>query len=165
MRKTFSFLIEGGKCSGGPPLGPSLSPLGVNVMLIVNKVNELTREFAGMRVPVKVSVDVETKEFDVSVGVPTVTALIAREAKMEKGSGTPHTQKVGDISMGAIVKIAKAKWPKLYAKTFKAAVKEVLGSARSVGVSVDGRDPYEVLKDVDQGVYDDLIEKYGEGED
>ncbi|MCS7105233.1 MAG: 50S ribosomal protein L11, partial [Thermofilaceae archaeon] len=66
--KTFQFLVEGGKASAGPPIGPSLGPLGINVLEVVKRINELTKDFAGMRVPVKVTVDTEKKKFDVEVG-------------------------------------------------------------------------------------------------
>ena len=75
-KKIVELLVSGGQATAGPPLGPALGPLGVNVMMIVNKINELTKDYAGMKVPVKVAVDPETKEFEVSVGTPTASALI-----------------------------------------------------------------------------------------
>lgn len=161
-KKTFSFLIEGGKATGGPPIGPSLGPLGLNVMQVVNKINELTREFSGMRVPVKVVIDIDTKEFGVTVGTPTAAALIIREVKAEKGSGTPHENKIGNISMEQAIKIAQIKRPQLSAKTLKSAVKEILGTCLSMGVTVEGKNPRMVQKELDEGRYDDLLSKYGE---
>ncbi|MCX8191780.1 MAG: 50S ribosomal protein L11, partial [Nitrososphaerales archaeon] len=70
-KKTISLLVVGGEATAGPPLGPAIAPLGVHVMVVVNRINELTREYSGMRVPVIVSVDPETKQFDVEVGIPT----------------------------------------------------------------------------------------------
>ena len=94
-KKIVELLVSGGQATAGPPLGPALGPLGVNVLAIVNKINELTKDYAGMKVPVKVSVDPETKKFEVSIGTPTTSALIVSELKIQKGSGTPSTQKVG----------------------------------------------------------------------
>jgi len=108
-KKVVDLLVGGGQATAGPPLGPALGPLGVNILAIVNKINELTKDYAGMKVPVKVAVDPETKEFEVSVGTPTASALIVRELKIEKGSGTPSTQKVGNLTMEQVIGIAKLK--------------------------------------------------------
>ncbi|HDI46657.1 MAG TPA: 50S ribosomal protein L11 [Candidatus Methanomethylia archaeon] len=158
-KKTFSFLIEGGRASGGPPIGPALGPLGLNIMAVVSKINEVTKEFEGMRVPVKVVVDVDTKEFEVEVGTPTTVALIARELHIDKGSGNPRLDKVGDLSFEQVVKIAKIKRPQSLAKTLKGVVKEVLGTCVSMGVTVEGKDPREVQKEVDAEVYNEILAK------
>src|SRR5437899_7404571 len=97
--------MEGGKATAGVPLGPALGPLGVNVMQIVNRINELTKAYAGMKVPVKVIVDVEDKSFDVEIGTPTTSALLVKELGVEKGSGTPKATKVGNLTPESIVKI------------------------------------------------------------
>ncbi|RLE48178.1 MAG: 50S ribosomal protein L11, partial [Candidatus Methanomethylicota archaeon] len=138
--------------------------LGVNIMQVVNRINELTKEFSGMRVPVTVTVDIDTKEFEVSVGVPTTTALIIRELKVEKGSGLPHEKKIGNLSIEQIVKIALIKRKQLLAKNLKGAVKEVLGTCLSMGVTVEGKDPRVVQKEIDAGKYDEILLKYEEGE-
>ncbi|MEM2995731.1 MAG: 50S ribosomal protein L11 [Candidatus Bathyarchaeia archaeon] len=156
-KKIVELLVSGGQATAGPPLGPALGPLGVNVMAIVNRINELTRDYAGMKVPVKVAVDPETKEFEVAVGTPTTSALIVSELKIEKGSGTPSTQKVGNLTLEQIVRIAKIKRPELLAKNLKAAAKEVLGSCVSMGVTVEGKDPREVQKEIDEGKHDKLF--------
>ncbi len=158
-KKVIEVLVDGGKATAGPPLGPALGPLGVNVLAVVNKINEVTKEYSGMRVPVKVIVDPETKEFEVSVGVPTTSALIVKEAGIEKGSGAPNREKVGNLSIEQVVKIAKIKRESLLAKTLKAAVKEILGSCVSMGVTVEGKDPREVQREIDEGVYDSILEE------
>lgn len=158
-KKTLELLINGGQATAGPPLGPALGPLGVNVMLIVNKINEVTKEYAGMKVPVKVTVDPDTKEFDVTVGTPTTSALIVSELKIEKGSATPHSAKVGNLTMEQVLRIAKIKRPEFLAKTLKSAVKEILGSCVSMGVTVDSKDPREVQKEIDSGKHDETFTK------
>jgi large subunit ribosomal protein L11 len=155
-KKIVDLLVSGGQATAGPPLGPALGPLGVNVLEIVNRINELTKDYAGMKVPVKVTVDSETKEFDVSIGTPTTSALIVRELKIEKGSGTPNTEKVGNLTMEQVVRISKLKRPEFLAKTLKAAAKEVLGSCVSMGVTVEGKDPREVQKEIDENKYNEL---------
>jgi large subunit ribosomal protein L11 len=156
-KKVVELLVNGGQANAGPPIGPALGPLGVNVVAIVNKINELTKDYAGMKVPVKISVDTEDKTFEVTVGTPTASALIVAELKIEKGSGTPNTVKIGDLTMEQILKIAKIKGPQLLAPTVKKATKELLGTCVSLGVTVEGKDPREVQKDIDAGNYEQLF--------
>lgn len=158
-KKVVEALVSGGQATAGPPLGPALGPLGVNVLAIVNKINEVTKSYAGMKVPVKITVDAETKEFEVSVGTPTTSALIVSELGVAKGSGAPKTEKVGNLSMAQVIRVAKIKRSKLLARDLRAAVKEVLGSCVSMGVNVEDKDPREVQKEIDEGQYDTLLEK------
>jgi len=158
-KKVVEALVAGGQATAGPPLGPALGPLGVNVLAIVNKINEVTKNYAGMKVPVKVIVDTETKEFEVTVGTPTTSALIVSELKIEKGSGSPKAQKVGNLSMEQVVRIARVKQSELLSSNLEAAVKEVLGSCVSMGVTVEGKDPKEVQKEIDEGKHDTTLEK------
>ena len=156
-KKTVELLISGGQATAGPPLGPALGPLGVNVVMIVNKINELTKDYSGMKVPVKVIVDPDTKQFEVAIGTPTTSALIVSELKIEKGSATPSTAKVGNLTMDQIVRIAKIKRPEFLAKTVKSAAKEVLGSCVSMGVTIENKDPREIQKEIDEGKYGELL--------
>jgi len=158
-KKIVEALVAGGQATAGPPLGPALGPLGVNVLVIVNKINEVTKDYAGMKVPVKIIVDTETKEFEVTVGTPTASALIVSELKIEKGSGSPKAQKVGDLSMEQVVRIAKLKQAELLSTNTKAAVKEILGTCVSMGATVEGKDPREVQKEIDEGKHDATLEK------
>ena len=157
--KTVELIVAGGQATAGPPLGPALGPLGVNIMQVVTKINELTKDYAGMKVPVKVSVNPEDKTFEITVGVPTSSALLVSELKIEKGSGTPNSAKVGDVKVDQIVRIAKIKRPELLAKTLKGATKEIMGTCVSMGVTVEGKDPREVQKEVDEGKFDDIIKE------
>jgi len=156
-KKIVELLVSGGQANAGPPLGPALGPLGVNVMAIVNKINDLTKDYSGMKVPVKVNVDLDTKEFDVSVGTPTASALIVSELKIEKGSGTPSTAKVGNLSIDQVVRIARMKRQELLSKTLKSAAKEILGVCVSMGVTAEGKDPREVQREIDEGKYDEML--------
>jgi len=158
-KKVVEALVEGGQATAGPPLGPALGPLGVNVLAIVNKINEVTKDYAGMKVPVTITVSTETKEFEVTVGTPTASALIVSELKVGKGSGSPKAQKVGNLNMEQLVKIAKMKKVELLAPNVKRAVKEILGTCVSMGVTVEGKDPKEVQKEIDEGKHDSILEK------
>ena len=97
--KIIPLLVAGGQANAGPPLGPALAPMGLNVMAIVNDINEKTKEYSGMRVPVKIIVQVSKKTFEVEVGIPTSSALLAKALGVEKGSGTPNSEKVGNLNM------------------------------------------------------------------
>jgi large subunit ribosomal protein L11 len=158
-KKIVEALVNGGQATAGPPLGPALGPLGVNVLAIVNKINEVTKDYSGMKVPVKISVDTDNKEFEVSVGTPTTSALLVSELGVTKGSGTPSTDKIGNISLEQAVRIAKVKTNDLLGRDLKAAVKEVLGTSVSMGVTVEDKDPREVQKEIDEGKYDSLLKK------
>ncbi len=155
--KTVELIVAGGQATAGPPLGPALGPLGINIMAVVTKINELTKDYAGMKVPVKISVNTDDKSFEVTVGVPTSSALLVSELKIEKGSGTPNSAKVGDVKVDQIVRIAKIKRPELLAKTLKGAAKEIMGTCVSIGVTVEGKDPREVQKEVDEGKFDAIL--------
>jgi large subunit ribosomal protein L11 len=156
-KKSVSALVSGKEANTGPPLGPALGPMGVNVLQVVNTINEKTKDFPGMKVPVKVEVDSETKKFTVEVGIPPTAALVAKESGIPKGSGTAGKDYAGDLSMAGAVKIAKMKIDGSYAKDVKGATKEVIGSCVSMGVKVEGKPAKEVYADVNTGKYDDLF--------
>ena len=157
-KKAISALVTGGEASAGPPLGPALGPLGVNVLGIVNEINNQTISFKGMRVPVKVEVDLETKQFTVSVGTPTTSALIAKESGSPKGSAKPNVDFVGDLTFDKVVSIARSKIAGSYAKNIKAAAKEVVGSCVSMGVKIDGKDAREFMAELDSGKWDSKLQ-------
>jgi len=159
-KKTIKIQIVGGKANPGPPLGPALSPLGLNVAEVAEKINEATKKFEGMTVPVEIVVNLDTKEYEIKVGVPSTTALLLKAVGADRPSGDPAHQKIGDLPFEKIVEIALLKKPDLLAKTLKAAVKTILGSARSIGITVDGKDPKQVTREVDSGLYDAILSKY-----
>lgn len=155
--KSLKFLVPGGEATAGPPIGPALGPLGLNILQVVEEINRETSEFKGMRVPVEVMVDTDTKSFRIKVGTPTTAALIVKEVGIEKGSSQPNRQFVGDLTIEQVIKIAKLKMPDMRAKTLKAAVKQVLGTCLSMGVTINGKSAKEVLREVEEGEYDDLL--------
>ncbi len=150
-------LVSGGSATAGPPLGPALGPLGVNVKQIVDQINEKTKDFKGMRVPVKIIVDVDTKEFEIEVGIPTASALIAKEAGIEKGSSNPGREFVGDLTFDQVVKISRIINQKLEMDDLKKVVLQVIGTCVSMGVTIEGMNPKEVTAKVKNGEYDDKI--------
>ena len=158
--KVISVLVTGGEASAGAPLGPALGPLGVNVLAIVNEINRVTGDFKGMKVPVKIEVDTETKKFSVSVGTPTTAALLVKEAAIPKGSGKPNLDLVGNVTFDKVLGIARAKIGNSYAKDIKASVKEVIGTCVSMGVKVENTDPRQFIKQIDEGKWDKAISAF-----
>ena len=154
MAETVEALVEGGKASAGPPLGPALGPLGVNIMQIINSINEKTKQFDGIKVPVKVIVDLKTKDFEIEVGTPPASSLILKELGLEKGSGSAGTHKIGDLTIDQAIKVAKMKYDKLLGRELKQKTKEVIGTCVSIGITVEGKKPQEIQKAIDEGEYD-----------
>lgn len=157
-KTTISTLVEGGSASAGPPLGPELGPLPTNVGEVVSAINEKTADFEGMEVPVDVIVDEETGDFEIEVGKPPAAALIKDELGIASGSGEPNVNKVADMDFETACKVARMKASDLLAMDLRGAVKEIIGSADSMGITIDGKDAYEVQQEIDEGKYDDRIE-------
>ena len=132
-KESIEVMVEGGKASPAPPLGPALGPLGVNIAQVVDEINKRTKDMAGMKVPVKVIVDPATKEFEIEVGTPPVSALIKKELGLDKGSSLAGKVRVGDLTMEQVKKIAKIK----FASDEESYVNQVIGSARSMGITVE----------------------------
>jgi large subunit ribosomal protein L11 len=152
MAQTVNVMVEGGKASSGPPLGPALGPLGLNLGDIIKQINEKTKAFQGMQVPVSVVVtDPAKKLFEIKVGIPPTSALIKKELGIESGSGKRKEQVAGNATLEQIKSVAKAKMDGMLAKDLKSAVLEVLGSCVSLGVNVEGKDPKEVQKLIKEG--------------
>jgi large subunit ribosomal protein L11 len=156
MSEKLEVLVDGGKATPGPPLGPVLGPLGVNVVQVVAAINEKTKAFMGMKVPVKLVIE-KDRTFTVEVGTPPTTALIMKELGLEKGSGKPKTEKVGDLTLAQAKKIATMKAEAVLGKDMKKAVKEIVGSCVSMGVTVEGKDPRDIQKEIDAGKHDKFL--------
>lgn len=156
-KQSVDAMVEGGKASAAPPLGPALGPLGVNIGQVISEINKKTADFKGMQVPVKVLV-AEDKSFSVSVGTPPVSELLKKEAGIEKGSGNPLVDKVADIKIEQVIKVSKMKTDALLGKTRFDRVKEILGSCDSMGVLVEGRQARTVIAAINAGSFKKEIE-------
>jgi len=156
-KETIEALVDGGKASAGPPLGPALGPKGVNIGQVIQAINKVTDIFKGMQVPVKVIIDTATKKFDIEVGTPPASALIKKETGIEKGSGNPKLDKVANILIEQIIKIAKMKESSLLGKTLKERIKEIMGTCNSMGVLVEGVSAVEAIQMVNEGKFDTEI--------
>ena len=147
-------LIVGGKASAAPPLGPALGPKGVNIGQVGAEINKKTADFAGMQVPVKVIIDSDTKEFEIEIGTPPASALIKTELGIKKGSGVPQADYVGDLTLEQVKKIARMKEGAVTGKNQKMRVKEILGTCRSMGVTIEGKKSSEMIAEINAGNYD-----------
>ena len=155
MANMVEALVPGGKASAGPPLGPALGPLGVNVAQVVAKINEQTKDLNGMQVPVKVIVKSRT-EFEIEVGTPPTSALIIKELGVEKGSGDKTI--VGNLTMEQVLKIANIKRRGLLSKSMKHAASEVIGTAGTLGATVEGMSSKEAQLALSSGKFDEILE-------
>ena len=150
-------LVEGGKATAAPPVGPALGPMGVNIGQVVGDINKKTASFAGMQVPVKIFIDKETKEYEIVIGTPPASGLIKKEANLEKGSGKAKHEMVADILIEQIIKIAKMKETATLGKSLKEKIKEIIGTCQSMGILVEGKPAKETMRDVEAGLFDEEI--------
>jgi len=144
-----SLLVEGGKATSGPPLGPALGPLKVDINKVVQEINNKTKEFEGMKVNVKVIVD-ENKNVKIEVGTPPTSALILKEIGAQKGAKSKE-EVAGNISLDQVIKIAKIKRGSSLSKSLKNVVLEVLGTCLSMNVTCEGKNPKEIIKEIKEG--------------
>lgn len=152
-------LVEGGAMKPGPALSQKIGPLGLNIGQIISKVNESTKDFKGLKVPVELDVNLSTKNFEVQVFSPPVSELLKRELGIEKGSGIQKKMQVANAAIEQIISIAKSKLPNLLCKDLKAAVKTVIGSCVSLGILIENKPASEVEKQIGQGKYDKEIQE------
>ncbi|MCS7134738.1 MAG: 50S ribosomal protein L11 [Candidatus Pacearchaeota archaeon] len=151
-------LVQGGEMKPGPALSQKLGPLGINIGKIISEINNATKEYVGMKVPVLLEID-KNKNVKIEVLTPPVSELLKKEIGIEKGSPMPNKIKVANIPLELVIKIAKIKEKDMFVSDFKAAVKSVLGSCVSLGVLVENKEPKEIIKDIEKGVYDELIQE------
>jgi large subunit ribosomal protein L11 len=152
-----STLVTGGQASAGPPLGPALGPMGVNIMEVISTINQKTSDFEGMKVPVTVLVDPATKKWSIEIGVPSAAALLLKESGIQKGSGTSGKEWIGNIGVDGIVKVAKVKLEKSYADSLKSVAKEVVGTCLCLGIKVEGKSPKEFTAEINAGKWDEKL--------
>ncbi len=150
-------MVEGGKATAAPPLGPALGPTGLNIGQVVMEINKKTADLKGMQVPIKVIVDTDTKTFTIEIGTPPAAALIKKEAGVEKGASNPLAEKVADLKIEQVIKVAKVKADSLLGATMKAKVREIVGTCQSMGILVEGMPAHEALAAIAAGQFDKEI--------
>lgn len=150
-------LVEGGSMAPGPALSQKLGPAGINIGKVIQSVNDATKDFKGLKVPVELIVNVSTKDFDVKVFSPPVSELIKKELGITKGSGLHKKTKVANASIEQIISVAKTKFSNLLCKDLKSAVKTVVGTCVSLGILIENQPATEIAKEIDEGKYDKEI--------
>ncbi|MDO8634471.1 MAG: 50S ribosomal protein L11 [archaeon] len=150
-------LVEGGKATAGAPLGPALGPTGVNIKQVVDEINEKTKNFAGIKVPVKVIIDPAKKGFEIEVGSPPTSSLIIKEAKADKGAANPKTEVKGNLAMEQVKKIAEMKFDSVNSYSLGKAMREVIGTCNSMGVTVEGKPAKEIQQEIRSGKWKDAL--------
>jgi large subunit ribosomal protein L11 len=152
-----NLLIEGGNMKPGPAVAQQLGPMGVNMGKVISDVNEATKEFKGMKVPVELDVDEKTKDFTIHTSSPPTSELLKNELNLEKGSDKQAEVKVGNASIEDLIKIAKIKLPNMLDRDMNAAVKSVLGTSASIGILVENENPNDLIQAVNDGKFDSEI--------
>lgn len=127
--------IDAGKANPAPPIGPALGQHGVNIMMFCKEYNARTADQVGMVIPVEISV-FEDRSFTFVLKTPPASKLIAKAAKIDRGSGEPNKKKVGSITRAQLREIAQTKLPDLNANDVEAAMRIVEGTARNMGVTI-----------------------------
>ena len=159
-------IVQGGKATPAPPLGPALAPTKVDITKVINAVNEKTKEFNGMEVPITIKIDLKTKDFKISVGTPSVAALVKKELNVKNLAKSPFNvyqkEEVKEefkesLKFEQIVKIAKMKMEDIKTDDLKKAVKQVTAFCISAGVYIEDKKPKEILKEIDEGKWDSKI--------
>ncbi len=160
-KKTIAAMVEGGKASAAPPLGPQLGPSGLNIGEVITKINEKTKDFAGMQVPIKVHFEKGSKTFEIEMGTPPTSALVKKELgikePVKEEAGVKGKKIIGNLSIAQIVKIANMKKDSTLAKTLKQQAKEIAGTCLSLGVTVEGVNPRQFIKEVNEGKFDQQL--------
>ncbi|MCS6990375.1 MAG: 50S ribosomal protein L11 [Chitinophagales bacterium] len=134
--------VKGGQANPAPPIGPALGSKGVNIMEFCKRFNAQTQDKLGKTLPVIITV-YKDKSFDFVIKQPPVSVSILEAIKKEKGSAVPNRNKIGTITWEQIRKIAEEKMPDLNCFTLESAMKMVAGTARSMGVVVEGKEPWK----------------------
>ncbi len=124
---------------------------------MVDEINKQTQVFRGLTVPVRIECDPETKQFEIFIETPSTASLLLKEVGVEKGSSSCSETKIGNLTLDQVQNVVKAKTDKFLDKTIKAGIKTVLGTALSVGLTVEGQDPRAIQKKIDNGEFDDII--------
>lgn len=157
-------LVEAGNMKPTPAISQKLGPLGINMGKLIGEVNKATSKYVGLKVPVEVDIDITTKDFKVKVLTPPTTELLKKELGITKASMMPKSIYVGNISIEQVINIARIKKEDIKVDNFKSIIKTVLGSCLSSGILVESKNAKEIIKEVDKGIYDEIIKK-GEKEE
>ena len=136
VKSTFKLQIPAGKATPAPPIGPAVAPHGLNIAEFCQKFNDMTKDMAGYKVSVKVTV-YDDRSYNLEVKQPLASELIKKAAGIEKGSGVPNKNKVAKITKAQLKEIAQKKMPDLNTADVEQAMKIIEGTAKNMGVEVE----------------------------
>ena len=131
-------MVEGGKAVASPAMAQQLGPMKINISDVIGNINDKTKDFSGMKVPVKVIVDTDTKDVNLTIGTPPTSELIKKELKIDKASDQPDKSKVGNLGIEQIIKISNMKKDSMITSNLRATAQSVIGTCNSLGVLVEG---------------------------
>lgn len=146
-KQIIKLLVKAGEAKPSPTLGTKLGPLGLNMGTLINDINKATQDKKGLKVPVSLIIDVLTKKVEVEVGSIPTSQLILKELKAAKGSKVKE-EKIGNLSLEQVKKIAEEKEKYTNTTDNKKAMRTVIGTCQSMGVTVNGKNPKEILKEL-----------------
>ncbi len=152
-------LVDGGSMKPGPALSQKLGPAGIPINKVIEKINEETKNFKGMKVPVELEVNTKTKTFEIQIFSPPVSELLKKEIGATKGSGAHKKQQIGNISIEQVISVAKTKMPNLLCRSLKTATSTVAGTCASLGILIENKSAIEVVHEINQGKYDKEIKE------
>ncbi len=150
-------LADGGEMKPGPAISQKLGPVGINMGQVISKINEATKDFKGLKVPVELDVNAATKEFEVLVFSPPASELLKKELKIDKGSGSQKKLQMANASIEQIISVAKQKMPNMLSRNLKSAVMSIAGTAVSLGILIENKPAVEVVREIEEGKYDKEI--------
>lgn len=150
-------LVEGGNMKPSPAISQKLGPLGINIGKIIGEVNKATQQYAGLKVGVELDINTVTKEFKVNVLTPPTSELLKKELKVNKASMMSGSVYVGNLAIETCINIAKKKIDAIGANELKKALLSVVSTCLSCGILVESKNAKEVIEEINNGVYDELI--------
>ncbi len=157
--RVITIKTRGGKLAENPQLD-QLEKIGLNIEELIEKINKKTEIYKDFDITVRIVVDEDTKEYDIEIKPPSTTSILLSKVGAREPSGDPAHKKIGDLSMEDIIEVALMKKPVLNTKSLRSAVKVIIGSARSIGITIEGKDGKQVTREVDEGLYDEIIAKW-----
>lgn len=152
-------IVEGGAMKPGPALSQKLGPAGIPINTVIQKINECTMDFNGLKVPIELDVNTKTKTFEIKVFSPPVSELLKKELNIQKGSGTQKKSQAGNISIEQVISVAKTKMQNLLAKDLKSAVRLIVGTCGTLGILIENKNPKEIQTEIAEGKYDKEIKE------
>lgn len=159
-KRVINVPFQGGRFAPNPQFQDAIKGVGLDLNVVSQKVQEALKKYTGFPVSkVELEVDEATKEFSVLVKLPPMGDLLLKILGKDAGPHDASKETIGDLPMEKVVQIAVAKYPELKSRTLRSAVKQVLSTCKAMGITVNGKPAAEVMREVDAGVYDDIIKK------